>query len=139
MPDFSNDSGQMRNQLQLTVLSAEILKRELNKDHDISLSCNISELPNYHCNLVFQQKQQDIGPIGFLKFDGKRPLVSAVINLGEKNFSDFLELLKYSPPRHASIFLFTDSYNEEFLLSRSFTQPGISVDIRDISWRYPLI
>jgi hypothetical protein len=139
MPDLSDDAGQMRNQLQLTVLSAEILKRELDKVHDISISCNISELPNYHCNLVFQQKQQDIGPIGFLQFDAKRPLVNAVINLGEKNFLDFLELLKYSPPRHASIFLFTDSYNEEFLLSRSFTQPGISVDIRDISWRYPLI
>ena len=89
MPDLSDDAGQMRNQLQLTVLSAEILKRELDKVHDISLSCNISELPNYHCNLVFQQKQQDIGPIGFLQFDAKRPLVNAVINLGEQNFSDF--------------------------------------------------
>ena len=139
MPDFSNDGNQIRNQLQLTILSAEILKRQLDKRHDISLSCNISELPNYHCNVVFQLKQQDIGPIGFLKFDDKRPLVSAVINLDEKNFSDFFDLLKCVPPRHASIFLYTDSYNEEYLLSRTFSQPGLSVDIRDISWRYPLI
>ena len=98
MPDFSDGGDQLRNQLQLTVLSAEILKRQLDKGHDISLSCNISELPNYHCNVVFRLKQQDIGPIGFLKFDDKRPLVSAVINLDEKNFSEFFDLLKCIPP-----------------------------------------
>ena len=139
MPNFSDDPGQIRNQLQVTVLSAEILKRQLDKGHDISLSCNISELPNYHCNIVFQVKEQDIGPIGSLKFDDKRPLASALINLDKNNFSDFFDLLKCIPPRHASIFLYTDNYNEEYLLSRSFSGPGLSVDIRDISWRYPLI
>ena len=139
MPNFSDDPGQIRNQLQLTVLSTEILKRQLDKGHDISLSCNISELPNYHCNIVFQVKEQDIGPIGSLKFDDKRPLASALINLDKNNFSDFFDLLKCIPPRHASIFLYTDNYNEEYLLSRSFSGPGLSVDIRDISWRYPLI
>ena len=139
MPNFSDDPGQIRNQLQLTVLSAEILKRQLDKGHDISLSCNISELPNYHCNIVFQVKEQDIGPIGSLKFDDKRPLASALINLDKNNFSDFFDLLKCIPPRHASIFLYTDNYNEEYLLNRSFSGPGLSVDIRDISWRYPLI
>lgn len=139
MPDSSQDSGQGRNQLQLTVLSGEMLKRKLGTDHEISLSCNISELPNYHCNVVFKSKLQDIGPIGFLKFEDKRPLVSAVINLGKKDFSDFFDLLKSIPPRHASLFLYTDNYNEEYLLNRSFDQPGISVDVRDVSWRYPLI
>ena len=139
MPDSSQVSGQGRNQLQLTVLSGEMLKRQLGTDHEISLSCNISELPNYHCNVVFKLKQQDIGPIGFLKFEDKRPLVSAVINLGKKDFSDFFDLLKSIPPRHASLFLYTDNYNEEYLLNRSFDQPGISVDVRDVSWRYPLI
>jgi hypothetical protein len=139
MPDSSQVSGQGRNQLQLTVLSGEMLKRQLGTDHEISLSCNISELPNYHCNVVFKSKQQDIGPIGFLKFEDKRPLVSAVINLGKKDFSDFFDLLKSIPPRHASLFLYTDNYNEEYLLNRSFDQPGISVDVRDVSWRYPLI
>jgi hypothetical protein len=139
MPDSSQVSGQGRNQLQLTVLSGEMLKRQLGTGHEISLSCNISELPNYHCNVVFKSKQQDIGPIGFLKFEDKRPLVSAVINLGKKDFSDFFDLLKSIPPRHASLFLYTDNYNEEYLLNRSFDQPGISVDVRDVSWRYPLI
>ena len=76
---------------------------------------------------------------GFLKFEDKRPLVSAFINLGEKDFLDFFDLLKSIPPRHASLFLYTDNYNEEYLLNRSFEQPGISVDVRDLSWRYPLI
>ena len=120
MPDFSNVSGHLRNQLQLTVLSAEILKRQLDTEHDISLSCNISEFPNYHCKLVFQPKEQDIGPIGFLKFDDKRPLVSAVINLGEKDFSDFFNLLRFAPPRNASIFLYTDDYNEEYLFYNNY-------------------
>ena len=139
MPDPSGGSVHRRNQLQLTVLSGEILKRQLDTNHEISLSCNISELPNYHCNVVFKSKQQDIGPIGFLKFEDKRPLASAVINLGKKDFSDFFDLLKSIPPRHASLFLYTDNYNEEYLLNRSFDQPGISVDVRDVSWRYPLI
>ena len=139
MPEPLDGSDHLRNQLQLTVLSAEILKRRLNTEHDISLSCNISELPNYHCNVVFQMRSQDIGPIGFLKFDEKRPLVSATINLCKKDFFDFFDLLKCIPPRNASIFLYTDSYNEEYLVSRSFTLPGLSVDIRDISWRYPLV
>ena len=65
-------------------------------------------------------------------------MVSAFINLGEKDFSDFLTSQIYST-RHASLFLYTDSYDEEYLLNRSFEQPGISVDIRDVSWRYPLI
>ena len=60
MPDQSGGSVHGRNQLQLTVLSGEILKRQLETDHEISLSCNISELPNYHCNVVFKSKQQDI-------------------------------------------------------------------------------
>ena len=97
MPDPSGGSLHRRNQLQLTVLSGEILKRQLDTDHEISLSCNISELPNYHCNVVFKSKQQDIGPIGFLKFEDKRPMVSAFINLGEKDFSDFFDLPKSIP------------------------------------------
>ena len=68
-------------QMQLTILSAEILKAKLGSKLDISFSCNISELPTYHCNLIMTQKHQDLGPIGFLSFDNKRPMASAVINL----------------------------------------------------------
>ena len=107
-------------QMQLTILSAEMLKSQMGAKLDISISCNISELPNYHCNLILTQKDQDLGPIGFLKFDGKRPLASAVI-------------------RSASIFLYTETYNEDSIISRSMSGEASTVDINDLSWRYPLI
>ena len=126
-------------QMQLTILSAEMLKSQLGAKLDISISCNISELPNYHCNLILTQKNQDLGPIGFLKFDSKRPLASAVISLKEDDFGDISKLLKTSPPRSASIFLYTEIYNEDAIISRSMSGEASTVDIHDLSWRYPLI
>ena len=126
-------------QMQLTILSAEMLKSQMGAKLDISISCNISELPNYHCNLILTQKDQDLGPIGFLKFNGKRPLASAVICLNEDDFEDISELLKNSPPRSASIFLYTETYNEDAIISRSMSGEASTVDIKDLSWRYPLI
>ena len=131
----SNPGGQM----QLTILSAEMLKSQMGAKLDISISCNISELPNYHCNLILTQKNQDLGPIGFLKFNNKRPLASAVICLKEDDFEDISELLKNSPPRSASIFLYTETYNEDAIISRSMSGEASTVDINDLSWRYPLI
>ena len=126
-------------QMQLTILSAEMLKSQMGAKLDISISCNISELPNYHCNLILTQKNQDLGPIGFLKFNSKRPLASAIICLNEDDFEDISELLKTSPPRSASIFLYTESYNEDAIISRSMSGEASTVDINDLSWRYPLI
>ena len=126
-------------QMQLTILSAEMLKSQIGAKLDISISCNISELPNYHCNLILTQKNQDLGPIGFLKFDSKRPLASAVISLKEDDFDDISKLLKTSPPRSASIFLYTEIYNEDAIISRSMSGEASTVDINDLSWRYPLI
>ena len=126
-------------QMQLTILSAEVLKSKLGAKPDISISCNISELPNYHCNLIFTHKHQDLGPIGFLKFDSKRPLASAILSLKEDDFNDISTLLKTAPPRSASIFLYTESYNEDTIISRSMSGEASTVDINDLSWRYPLI
>ena len=126
-------------QMQLTILSAEMLKSQMGAKLDISISCNISELPNYHCNLILTQKNQDLGPIGFLKFNSKRPLASAVIRLKEDDFEDISELLKNSPPRSASIFLYTETYNEDAIISRSMAGEASTVDINDLSWRHPLI
>ena len=139
MRDASNSGSRIGGQMQLTILSAEILKSKIGAKLDISVSCNISELPNYHCNLIFTEKNQDLGPIGFLKFDGKRPLASAVISLKEGDFQDISQLLKTSPPRSASIFLYTEIYNEDAIISRSMFGEASTVDIYDLSWRYPLI
>jgi hypothetical protein len=89
--------------------------------------------------LIFTQKNQDLGPIGYLKFDNKRPLASAVISLKADDFTDISQLLKNSPPRSASIFLFTEIYNEDAIISRSMSGEGSTVDINDLSWRYPII
>ena len=139
MRDAPGSNPTVGGQMQLTILSAEILKSQLGAKLDISISCNISELPNYHCNLIFTQRNQEIGPIGFLKFDSKRPLASAVISLKENDFDDISELLKTSPPRSASIFLYTEIYNEDAIISRSMSGETSTVDINDLSWRYPLI
>ena len=139
MRDALSSNSRVGGQMQLTILSAEILKSQLGTKLDISISCNISELPNYHCNLIFTQRNQELGPIGFLKFDSKRPLASAVISLKEDDFNDISELLKTSPPRSASIFLYTEIYNEDAIISRSMSGETSTVDINDLSWRYPLI
>ena len=139
MRDAPDSNPRVGGQMQLTILSAEILKSQLGAKLDISISCNISELPNYHCNLIFTQRNQELGPIGFLKFDSKRPLASAVINLKEEDFIDISKLLKTSPPRSASIFLYTEIYNEDAIISRSMSGETSTVDINDLSWRYPLI
>ena len=139
MHDTRGTGSKAGGQMQLTILSAEILKSQIGAKLDISISCNISELPNYHCNLILTQKNQDLGPIGFLKFDSKRPLASAVISLKEDDFQDISKLLKTSPPRSASIFLYTESYNEDAIISRSMSGETSTVNINDLSWRYPLI
>ena len=139
MHDARGTGSKAGGQMQLTILSAEILKSQIGAKLDISISCNISELPNYHCNLILTEKNQDLGPIGFLKFDSKRPLASAVISLKEDDFQDISKLLKSSPPRSASIFLYTESYNEDAIISRSMSGEASTVDINDLSWRYPLI
>ena len=139
MHDARGTGSKAGGQMQLTILSAEILKSQIGAKLDISISCNISELPNYHCNLILTEKNQDLGPIGFLKFDSKRPLASAVISLKEDDFQDISKLLENSPPRSASIFLYTESYNEDAIISRSMSGEASTVDIHDLSWRYPLI
>ena len=139
MHDARGRGSKAGGQMQLTILSAEMLKSQIGAKLDISISCNISELPNYHCNLILTQKNQDLGPIGFLKFDCKRPLASAVISLKEDDFQDISKLLETSPPRSASIFLYTESYNEDAIISRSMSGEASTVDINDLSWRYPLI
>ena len=139
MHNASGPGSKPGGQMQLTILSAEMLKSQMGAKLDISISCNISELPNYHCNLILTQKNQDLGPIGFLKFNSKRPLASAVICLKKDDFEDILELLKTSPPRSASIFLYTETYNEDAIISRSMSGEASTVDINDLSWRYPLI
>jgi DNA-directed RNA polymerase specialized sigma subunit len=48
------------------------------------LSCSASELPKHNFSLVLKKQNQDLGPIGYLSCDMKRPLISAIANLNEQ-------------------------------------------------------
>ena len=139
MPDPNISQTTSSNQMQLTILSAEAVKPQLGVKANLAVSCNISELPNYHCNLVFTRKHQDLGPIGFLKFESKRPLASGLIGLKDNDFDEIFELVKNSPPRNASIFLYTKNYIENEIIHNSMSGLESNVDINDLSWRYPII
>jgi len=139
MPDSSISRTNSSNQMQLTILSAEAVKSQLGVKVNLAVSCNISELPNYHCNLVFTRKHQDLGPIGFLKFESKRPLASGLISLKESDFDEIFELVKNSPPRNASIFLYTKNYIENEIINNSMSGLESNIEINDLGWRYPII
>ena len=139
MGERSRSLNNSSNQMQLTILSAEAIKTKLGANTDLSVSCNISELPNYYCNLILTRKHQDIGPIGFLKFDGKRPLANAIISLPDKDFEEIFDLIKVPPPRSATIFLYTQNYNEDKIISHSMSGIESTVEINNLSWRYPVI
>ena len=139
MPDPNSSRTNSSNQMQLTILSAEAVKPQVGVKANLAVSCNISELPNYHCNLVFTRKHQDLGPIGFLKFESKRPLASGLISLKDNDFDEIFELVKNSPPRNASIFLYTKNYIENEIINNSMSGRESNVEINDLSWRYPII
>ena len=139
MPNPNISRTTSSNQMQLTILSAEAVKPQLGVKANLAVSCNISELPNYHCNLVFTRKHQDLGPIGFLKFESKRPLASGLISLKDNDFDEIFELVKNSPPRNASIFLYTKNYIENEIINNSMSGRESNVEINDLSWRYPII
>ena len=139
MPDSNNSRTNSSNQMQLTILSAEAVKPQLGVKVNLAVSCNISELPNYHCNLVFTRKHRDLGPIGFLKFESKRPLASGLISLKDNDFDEIFKLVKNSPPRNASIFLYTKNYIENEIIHNSMSGIESNVEINDLGWRYPII
>ena len=139
MPDPNISRTTSSNQMQLTILSAEAVKPQLGVKVNLAVSCNISELPNYHCNLVFTRKHQDLGPIGFLKFESKRPLASGLVSLKDNDFDEIFELVKNAPPRNASIFLYTKNYIENDIINNSMSGLESNIDINDLSWRYPII
>ena len=139
MPDPNSSRTNSSNQMQLTILSAEAVKPQLEVKVNLAVSCNISELPNYHCNLVFTRKHQDLGPIGFLKFESKRPLASGLISLKESDFDEIFELVKNSPPRNASIFLYTKNYVDNEIINNSMSGLESNIEINDLGWRYPII
>ena len=124
--------------LHLTIQSGEIVKVGLNSQSQISISCDISEIPSLHCTLLISKLKQDLGPVGSLKFEKNRPIASGCINFSEPEFFEFKELLMTSPPRPASIYLMTSEYPVNSTGDISIKKSGLSIDILDVRWRYPI-
>jgi len=124
--------------LQLTVLSSEVVKASMHEGAQISVSCSASELPKHNFTLLLQRQQQDLGPIGHMVFDGKRPLVLALANLTATTFDEFFDLVRCSPPRNPSIFLkINDMKSLSDMSEQSDLEPR-KINIYDIGWRFPL-
>ena len=125
--------------LHLTVQSSDIIKTSVSALSQLSISCDISEVPSVHCKLIISKKNQDIGAIGTIKFEKSRPIATANLNLSEISFAELRNLLCLSPPRPASLFLKTSKYNETSNGDLHIKNSGEELEIFDISWRYPIL
>ena len=125
--------------LHLTIQSSEIIKLGKSVSSILSISCDISEVPAVNCNLLIYPKHQDIGSIGSIKFEKNRPVASATLNLSDTCFIELKDLLRFSPPRPASIYLNTSRYQENSNDYNTMKNSGISLDVYDLSWRYPIL
>ena len=125
--------------LHLTIQSSDVIKTSMGAQPQLSISCDISEVPSVHCKLIISKKNQDLGSIGIIKFERARPIASASLNLPEICFDELNGLLYSSPPRPASLFLKTSQYHEYNSGGSSMKNSGKVLEIYDLSWRYPVL
>jgi hypothetical protein len=126
--------------LHLTLLSSDVIKSSAREASKISISCDISEVPKVNCTIIFSRQNQDLGPIGSIKFSKSRPIASAFVNLSEESFDELKDLLCLSvSPRPASFFLSTSKYLEGNNGEAKMRNSGLSLEIYDLSWRYPVL
>ena len=125
--------------LQLTITSAEIVKSSLSEDIVISMSCAASELPKYNCTLILKRKEQDLGPIGYIRCDEKRPLISAFAHLKDTSFDELIKLVRISPPRQPAFYLKISDIQHFIDFAKKNEQNVREIPIYDLGWRFPLI
>ena len=122
------------------MLSSDIIKSSAREASKISISCDISEVPKVNCTIIFSRQNQDLGPIGSIEFSKNRPIASAFVNLSEESFDELKDLLCLSvSPRPASFFLSTSKYLEGTNGEAKMRNSGLSLEIYDLSWRYPVL
>ena len=140
MRDIEHEKLIKEYSLHLTLLSSDIIKSGMRNASKISVSCDISEVPKVNCTIIFSRQNQDLGPIGSIKFSKNRPVASAFVNLSENSFDELKNLL-YLPlsPRPASFFLSTSKYSEGNNGEAKMRNSGLSLEIFDLSWRYPIL
>ena len=140
MRDIEHGSPTREFSLHLTLLSSDIIKSSAREAAKISISCDISEVPKVNCTIIFSRQNQDLGPIGSIKFSKNRPIASAFVNLSEESFDELKDLLCLSvSPRPASFFLSTSKYLEGNNGEARMRNSGLSLEIYDLSWRYPVL
>ena len=140
MRDVEHGNPTREFSLHLTLLSSDIIKSGAREASKISISCDISEVPKVNCTIIFSRQNQDLGPIGSIKFSKTRPIASAFVNLSEDSFDELKDLLCLSvSPRPASFFLRTSKYLEGNNGEAKMRNSGLSLEIYDLSWRYPVL
>ena len=140
MRDVEHGNTTREFSLHLTLLSSDIIKSSTRETSKISISCDISEVPKVNCTIIFTRQNQDLGPIGSIKFSKNRPIASAFVNLSEESFDELKDLLCLSvSPRPASFFLSTSKYLEGNNGEAKMRNSGLSLEIYDLSWRYPVL
>ena len=140
MRDVEHGNPTREFSLHLTLLSSDIIKSGAKEASKISISCDISEVPKVNCTIIFSRQNQDLGPIGSIKFSKNRPIASAFVNLSEESFDELKDLLCLSvSPRPASFFLSTSKYLEGNNGEATMRNSGLSLEIYDLSWRYPVL
>ena len=140
MRDVEHGNPTREFSLHLTLLSSDIIKSGAKEASKISISCDISEVPKVNCTIIFSRQNQDLGPIGSIKFSKTRPIASAFVNLSEDSFDELKNLLCLSvSPRPASFFLSTSKYLEGNNGEAKMRNSGLSLEIYDLSWRYPVL
>ena len=140
MHDVEHGSPTREFSLHLTLLSSDIIKSSAREVSKISISCDISEVPKVNCTIIFSRQNQDLGPIGSIKFSKNRPIASAFVNLSEDSFDELKNLLCLTvSPRPASFFLNTSKYLEGNNGEAKMRNSGLSLEIYDLSWRYPVL
>ena len=140
MRDVEHGNPTREFSLHLTLLSSDIIKSGAREASKISISCDISEVPRVNCTIIFSRQNQDLGPIGSIKFSKTRPIASAFVNLSEDSFDELKDLLCLSvSPRPASFFLSTSKYLEGNNGEAKMRNSGLSLEIYDLSWRYPVL
>ena len=140
MRDVEHGNPTREFSLHLTLLSSDIIKSGAREASKISISCDISEVPKVNCTIIFSRQNQDLGPIGSIKFSKTRPIAPAFVNLSEDSFDELKDLLCLSvSPRPASFFLSTSKYLEGNNGEAKMRNSGLSLEIYDLSWRYPIL
>jgi hypothetical protein len=139
MTNYASSRKKKEFSLQLTILSSEIVKSSLSESAQIAISFSASELPKFNGSLYVANKIQDVGPIGFMKRENKRPVINAMISVSDSIFSELFTLLQNTPPRSASLYLRTGD-TKNFVNLDTKNHDGFEVlEVYDLGWRYPLV